>query len=403
LRKYLQKLLGALTAILLAGVGSFAQNVPDKVVKTPWANIRGVNYVPSYGKNLYEIWHDFDRDAFDRELALAKKVGYNSVRLWLSYFAYRERGRKMVDDVKVALNLCSKHNLNAIIVLFDGCGATPTPNARTMTVSEAYDYLLRSPRLSEKLKQIVRLNYGNYAKGLGRDIEVKISDEGSPHALLWQNWQPSPGYDKLGQDSWPQLDRYVRDIVGSLAGNDRVLAWDIMNEPEWATEEPFTKGLNIPEVKERVANFLQHIRDVIKKDHPNEVVTIGFASLEYCKEFGRLADVLSFHVYGEPSVLETAFKEASTFSLKVSKPVIITETLANFAFMPFEIESLATDEGQLRHYQRTVPTLLKSPIGWMAWGLVVGRIFNPYCDIFYANGYPRPAAIYLERALKEKQ
>jgi hypothetical protein len=43
---------------------------------------------------------------------------------------------------------------------------------------------------------------------------------------------------------------------------------------------------------------------------------------------------------------------------------------------------------------------MKSPIGWMAWGLVVGRIFDSYTDIFYANGHPRPAAIYLEGMLK---
>jgi len=36
----------------------------------------------------------------------------------------------------------------------------------------------------------------------------------------------------------------------------------------------------------------------------------------------------------------------------------------------------------------------------MGWGLMVGRGFNPYCDIFYSNGYPRPAALYLERMLK---
>jgi hypothetical protein len=389
--------------ILLASTPGAAQTLSRKASNTDWAAIRGVNYVPSYGKNLYEIWLRFDERAFDRELALAKKVGFNSVRLWLNYFAYRERGRHMIDDVQTALNLCRKHQLKVIVVLFDGCGATPTANARSMTVSEAYDYLLQSPRLSDKLKEIVRFNYGSYAKGLGRDIEVQVSDDGSPHVLLWQNWRPAPGYDKLGKDWWPQLDRYIRDVLKRFAGNETVIAWDIMNEPEFASEEPFTKGLNLPEVKTRVANFLQHVRKVIKQGFPQEPVTIGFASLDYCKEFADLSDVLSFHVYGEPEVLEKAFSDAVHFSQKAGKAIVITETLANFAFMPFNMESLASDEGQLKHYQKVLPTLMKSPIGWMSWGLVVGRIFNPYCDIFYANGYPRPAAVYLERVLKEGQ
>ena len=131
-------------------------------------------------------------------------------------------------------------------------------------------------------------------------------------------------------------------------------------------------------------------------------MTVGFASLVNCKEYQALADVLTFHVYGEPEVLEKAIKEARDFSSASGKPIFITETLANFAFMPYDVEALATDDGQLKHYQKVLPTLIKSPIGWMGWGLIVGRIFNPYCDIFYANGYPRPAAVYLEKALKEK-
>jgi len=397
-----KRVLLVLTIALITQPVSASQSnqVNPRLNNIDWTAIRGVNYIPSYGENLYEIWRRFNPEAFERELALAKKVGYNSVRLWLNYFAYRERGKLMVDDVQTAVNLCRKNNLKAIIVLFDSCGVRPRPDARTMTVKEGYEYLLSNPKLPDKLKEIVRFNYGPFASGQGKDLRVQLSADSSPHALLWQSWQPSPGYDKLENDWWPRLDRYVRDVVGRLAGDDVVLAWDIMNEPEWASEEPFTEGLNQPQVHARVSGFLRHMRDVIKKARPQELVTVGFATLDYCKEFAPLTDVLTFHVYGQPETLEKAFKEARDFSAKAGKPIVITETLANFSFMPYDIEVLATDEGQLKHYQKTVPTLMKSPIGWMAWGLVVGRIFDPYTDIFYANGYPRPAALYLEQTLK---
>ncbi len=372
------------------------------VAKVDWSKIRGVNYVPSYGKNLHEAWLNFDRDAFDRELGLARKVGYNSVRLWLNYFAYRDRGRKMLDDVETAVELCRKHKLKVLIVLFDGCGVAPQPGSKIMTVKSAYDFFLRSPNLSDKLKEIVKFNYDKYANGLGRDVEVQVAPNTSPHVLLWQNWEPSPGYDKLDQRWWPQLSRYVRDVVNRLAGNETVLAWDIMNEPEFATEEPFTNGMDRPEVKAKIASFLRQIRSVIKREHPNELVTVGFANLNNIREFADVADVLTYHVYGEPEALEKSIAEASALSLNASKPIFITETLANFAFMPFDVEKIASDDAQLKHYQKVLPTLLMSKIGWMGWGLVVGRIFNPYCDIFYANGYPRPAAVYLEKALKDQ-
>src|SRR5262245_10657369 len=255
----------------------------SRIDEVDWSRIRGVNYIPSYARNTYEIWRDFDAEVFDRELALAHKVGYSSIRLWLNYFAYKERG-SMVQDVNTAVTLCRKHQLKAIVVLFDGCGASPKAASKLMTVSEAYDRLLSNSTLSDPLKEIVRFNYGRYAKGLGKDIQVRVSEDSSPHALLWQDWHPSPGYTQMDPDSWSSLDQYITDVIGKMAGNKTVLAWDLMNEPEWATEEPFTNGMNRAEVKTKVSHFLLHVKDVVKKQYPAETVTVGFASLDYCKE-----------------------------------------------------------------------------------------------------------------------
>lgn len=380
-----------------------AEPLSRRIAETDWSKIRGVNYIPSYGRNNYEIWRDYDHEAFDTELRLAKKVGYTSVRLWLNYFAFAERGPKMVDAVEEAVKLCRTHDLKALIILFDACGVRPRQGARLMTVRQAYDYFLTSPRLSEQLKQFVKFNYEPYAKGPGQDILIPVADGSPPHIIIWQHWQPSPGYDKMGQEWWPKLDTYVRAVVGRLARNETVLAWDILNEPEWSSEEPVTQGLTDPEVRSRVTSFLQHVRDVIKKDYPNEIVTAGFASLEACMAMEALVDVLTFHIYStEPEKLRAVIERAKAFSDKVGKPIFCTETLANFRFGPYDIETLATDQGQLEHYQKIVPVWLDAPIGWMAWGLVVGRIFDSYTDIFYANGHPRPAAGYLERMLKSK-
>jgi hypothetical protein len=113
--------------------------------------------------------------------------------------------------------------------------------------------------------------------------------------------------------------------------------------------------------------------------------------------------VITFHVYGNPERIASAVEKASAFSTTVGKPTFISETLANFSFPPYDVTELATDQGQLNHYQKVVPALLKSNMGWMAWGLVVGRIFDSYTDIFYANGHPRPAAVYLREMLRQGQ
>jgi hypothetical protein len=36
----------------------------------------------------------------------------------------------------------------------------------------------------------------------------------------------------------------------------------------------------------------------------------------------------------------------------------------------------------------------------MAWGMVISRDFDPFTDIFYPDGHPRPAAVYLGKMLK---
>jgi hypothetical protein len=370
---------------------------------TGWNRIRGVNYIPSYGRNLYEIWKHYNHEAFDAELGLAKTVGYDSIRLWLNYFAFAERGPALVNDVEDAVRLCEKHRLKVLIVLFDGCGVRPRPNSRTIKVPEAYQEILASPSRSPQEKEFVRSTYEPYVQGPGRDVLVPYAPDTSPHVLIWQYWQPSPGYDKLDKSWWPKLDAFVQAIVRKIGGHPAVIGFDILNEPEWASEDPFTRGLQVPEVRDRVIPFMRHVREVVKKTRPDAVVTAGFAGLDSAIAHESIADVVSYHVYGEPDVVRASFQKATAFSAKAGKPIFITETLANFRFRPYDVEHIGTDEGQLAHYKKLMPVMMESPIGWMAWGLVVGRIFDSYTDLYYANGHPRPAARYLQQMLKGRK
>ena len=99
-------------------------------------------------------------------------------------------------------------------------------------------------------------------------------------------------------------------------------------------------------------------------------------------------------------MLQQTIDQAVTISKNAGKPILITETLANWDFGSPDFGKLASDEGQLAHYQKVLPVLLKSPIGWMAWGMVISRDFDPFTDIFFPDGHPRPAAVYLEKMLK---
>ena len=91
-RKYFHDSKIFLSHLLLVGFLSLAAQVAvasastaqEKILQTKWQDIHGINLVPIYAENTYEIWRNYDHAEFDRELGLAAGVGFNSVRLWLN-------------------------------------------------------------------------------------------------------------------------------------------------------------------------------------------------------------------------------------------------------------------------------------------------------------------------------
>ena len=363
--------------------------------------MRGANFIPSYASNTHEIWRNYDHDTFDRELGLASAVGYNSVRLWLNYAAYDELGAAMVDRVKDALQLCARHHLRAVIVLFDSCGLHPRKDAKWMTASDAYELFQSSSRFTADQKSFMAALFKNYAHGFGAQTLVPVGADTPFMALLWQNWVSTPGNDRLGVEWYPKLEKYVDAIVGGTKDNPNVLLWDLMNEPEFASEGFVSRTVLITPEMEKIRDaFLQHFHEHLKRQFPGEVLSVGWAALEHAERYSELSDVVTFHVYGDAGKLNASIAEARAYSEKSKKQILITETLANWDFGQPDFGAMATDEAQLAHYREVLPVLTKSPVGWIGWGMVMSHDFDPFTDIFYPNGMPRPAAVFLEKSLK---
>jgi hypothetical protein len=395
---------GIAVAIVLVPRCSLAEEttLESKIARTDWSKIRGANYIPSYASNTYEIWRNYDHDVFDRELRLAAGVGYNSVRLWLNYDAFEELGTRMVDHVDDALRICAKYHLRAVIVLFDSCGIRSRTDATWMTASDAYDQFQRSSRFTSEQKTFMAALFKNYVRGFGAHTLVPVGAETPFMALLWQNWQPTPGNTRLGVEWYPQLEKYVDAVIGRLKDNPNVLLWDVMNEPEFASEGFLSATVLITPEMEKIRDaFLQHFHTHLKELFPTEVFGVGWASLDDAEKYSDLADVITFHIYGDAAQLKAGIEKARAFGEQRGKQMLITETLANWDFGKPDFGSAATDEAQLEHYRDVLPALIQSPIGWIGWGMVISRDFDPYTDIFYPNGIPRPAATFLERTLKE--
>src|SRR6185369_3919736 len=55
-------------------------------------------------------------------------------------------------------------------------------------------------------------------------------------------WVQSPGAKALADTSqYPRLQKYVQGIVGKFAKDDRILAWDVWNEPGAGNEGSYPK------------------------------------------------------------------------------------------------------------------------------------------------------------------
>jgi len=377
------------------------ETLQAKIAQTNWSEVRGVNFIPSYASNSYEIWRNYDREIVDRDLRLASEVGYNSVRLWLNYSAYEELGSRLMDRVEDTLRRCAKYHLRAVVVLFDSCGIRPRRDAKWMTAGEAYHQFQSSPRFSSDQKAFMQALFGNYVHGFGAHTLVPVGADTPFMVLIWQNWQPTPGNTRLGPEWYPKMENYVDAIVGRLRDNPSILLWDLMNEPEFASEGFLSSGVLITPEMEKIRDaFLRHFRGHIQRRFPVEPVGEGWATLANAEKYADLADVVTFHIYGGPEQLQPVIEEAQAFGKSSGKPVLITETLANWEFGRPDFGKLATDEAQLAHYQKVLPVLMRSPIGWMAWGLVISHDFDPFTDIFYPDGHPRPAALFLEKTLK---
>jgi hypothetical protein len=259
------------------------------------------------------MWQEktFDPDTIDQELGWAEDIKLSSVRVFVPYAVWQADADGLKKRMNKFLDIAHKHALKTVFVLFDD-------------------------------KQ---------AKGM----QPQVGPQPDPIPGVYNSrWVASPGRSQVPKASgaWPALKKYVQDVVGEFSGDERVLMWDMYNEPG---SSGVGKG-SMPLLNKAFA----WAREV----HPEQPLTAGIGlqlSQQDRDSVMRDSDVITLADYGNREQMMGMLSLASTRG----RPVICTGWL---------------QREQRNNFKDILPLFSEFGVGWYSWGLVRGRtqLYTPW-------------------------
>ncbi len=331
--------------------------------KEPW--LVGSNYIPSYAINELEMWQadTFDPKRIDTELEWAEGLGMNTMRVFLHDLLWKQDSEGFKKRIDTFLEICARHKIKPLFVLFDSCW-DPFPH-------------------------------------LGKQREPRPGVHNS-------SWVQSPGAEALQDASqYPRLEAYVKGVMGAFAKDERVLGWDIWNEPDNTNGSSY--GQSEPKNKvDLVLTLLPKAFGWARLAGPQQPLTSGIWHEDpelreklspMATEQLELSDIVSFHNYDPPAIFEKEVKALQRFG----RPEICSEYMARPRGSTFE---------------NILPIAKQFKVGAINWGFVAGKSQTylpwdswqrPYVDrqpnvwfhdIFHEDGTPyRPEEVAFIRKI----
>ncbi|PPL00958.1 Cellulase (glycosyl hydrolase family 5) [Parapedobacter indicus] len=250
----------------------------------------GPNYTPATAINQLEMWQEetFDPETIDKELGWAEGLGMNTARVYLHDLAYQQDSARFIDRIDHFLRLADKHGIRPLFVFFDSCW-DPFP-----------------------------------VSGKQRAPKPHVHNSG---------WVQSPGQHALKDSAqYPRLERYVKGIVSHFANDERILGWDVWNEPDNMTG-PSYEAVEIKDKVSYVLPLLEQVFEWARSADPSQPLTSGvwagdWSSDSTLKPIERLqieqSDVISFHNYDTPEDFEKRIQQLQRYG----KPLLCTEYMA---------------------------------------------------------------------------
>jgi len=303
--------------------------------KMPW--MAGCDYITSDAINQIEMWSKdtYNAKQIDKELGWAQNIGFTTLRVYLSSVVYENDPEGLKQRMDNFLGICKKHAIRPLFVFFDDCW----------------------------------------------NPESKYGKQPAPkpgiHNSGWVQ-DPSVSLRKDTVTLYPKMEKYLKDILTTFGKDNRVLLWDLWNEPgnsnHFATTLPLLK------------NVFKWAREV----NPSQPISSGIWNQD--EKFRSLnafqlenSDVITYHNYKDVTDHQTEIKYLQMFN----RPLICTEYMAR------KHNSL---------FKTILPLLKANKIAAINWGFVSGKTNTIFAwdeplpnvkepklwfhDIFRQNGTP---------------
>ncbi len=279
----------------------------------------GANYIPSSAINQLEMFQPdtFDPRRIDTELGWAQFYGHNTARVFLHDQLWAADQRGFQTRLGQFVDIAARHRIKPLFVFFDSCW-DPQPRAGRQ----------RAPRPG-------------------------VHNSG---------WAQSPGAERLGDPRYvPVMRDYVTAVMTQFRNDNRVLGWDLWNEPD----NPARTYRNVErsDKEQLVTNLLPQVFRWARAVDPSQPLTSGVWRGDWGQPQGRSAisdiqlanaDVITFHSYAAPEAFENRINELTP----LGRPILCTEYMAR---------------PQGSTVESILPVAKRHNVGAINWGLVAGK------------------------------
>ncbi len=296
--------------------------------------LTGADYIPANAINQLEMWQapTFDPATIDKELGWAENIGFNTMRVFLHSVAWKQDPEGFKKRMDQFLSIAAKHKIEPMFVFFDDCW--------------------------------------NKEPKAGKQPEPKTGVHNS-------GWMQDPGQPASAETArFPELEKYVTDVMTRFAHDKRILLWDLYNEPGNSGKKDSTLPL------------LQKVFQWARAVNPDQPISAGLWAwdLEKYNSFQALnSDIITYHNYDQPNEHLRVIQLLKAFG----RPLICTEYMARI---------------RNSRFSNILPLLKKENVGAINWGFVNGKTNTIYAwdtplkdgsqpvewfhDIFWQNGTP---------------